>query len=97
MYKGVAVYDTHTAVLVVALTNVLVSRAPTTEDRRRISALLDAEIAAIAKCGGTVKEIADLAVKAATKKYRQSQGVASRTSQKREELRRAHSQSAQHQ
>jgi hypothetical protein len=82
-------YDIQMAVLVRALTLVLLNKALTTDDKRYISRHLDAEIAALAAAGGNnVEEIAQTAVKNATKKRRQAQGVASRTSQKREDLRR---------
>ena len=82
-------YDMHTSVLVLALTSVLVSKSLTDEDRRRISEFLDEEIAALLASGESdLRKVADLVVKNATKIHRQSQGVASRSAQKRELFRR---------
>ena len=65
-------------------------QALTTDDKRYISRNIDAELAALTSDDGkNVEEIAQAAVKNATKKWRQAQNVASRTSQKREALRRA--------
>lgn len=87
-------YDVHIAALVKALASVLLSKSLTDDDKRHVSELLDEEITAITAAGNeNVDEIAQLAVKNATKKRRQSQGVASRTSQKREALRRSFSSS----
>lgn len=82
-------YDTHASVLVRALTQLLVSRSLTSEDKRRVSTLLDDEITAVLSAGKLQAEAAaKVAVHEATKKLRKEQGVASRTSQKREQLRR---------
>lgn len=82
-------YDIHAAILVRALTHVLTNKALTTDDKRYISGHLDEEIAALVVAGEeNVEEIARTAVRNATRKRRQTQGVASRTAQKREALRR---------
>ena len=69
--------------------SVLVSKSLTAEDKRHVSVLLDAKIAELISDGKTdAREIAEIAVKEATKKHRQSQSVASRTALRREKLSR---------
>ena len=76
--------------LVRALMLVLLSRDLTDSDKRRVSSFLDGEIAGLIASGKQedAAELAKLAVKQAVRKLRQSQGVASRTAQRREILRR---------
>jgi hypothetical protein len=87
-------FNIHAGVLVRALGMVLVSKSLTDDDKRHVASLLDDEITAvITSADESPEELAKLAVKQATKKLRRSQGVASRTSLRREQFRRIFSSS----